>query len=218
MKDQEPTDLVGRAHRFFGMKPSEEEIAKTERIRIEGEAANAELKKAFDADLERRRRGLQSESARRLQAAEEVLRDAEDRLAHMPEVIGRETDDNIMLEVVRSGKRLTKEIIEGAHINQWNDGYGNIIYLNGGADPEQIHTISARITEQRGAFDTLGTEDQVGIRAQFSSSQGLAESTQPYRDFLHSEALGQRFEELKSNPESLREVAPFVDLVNQVIN
>ncbi len=83
-----------------------------------------------------------------------------------------------------------------AEIMVWDDGYGNIIYLNPDVSMRQVQVVSARITEQKRVFDTLGAGDQTQIRAAFSLATP-AESTTPYQDFFKSEALGIRYQELK---------------------
>ncbi|MBI3103383.1 hypothetical protein HYZ05_00415 [Candidatus Daviesbacteria bacterium] len=202
MADKEPPDLIGRIHGFLGMKPSEKEQAEIDRIKREGEAANAKLKEALTAQGERFRLGLEATVAAEHQAVKAELDRIHEQVVHSPKPLGHVTDSEAIKQAVLAGKRLTSEEMAESMIAQWDDGYGNIIYLNIGVDMGQIHSISNRITTQKGIFDALGTNDQTRLKTEFDSSKGLAEGVQSYKDYLKSDALGRRFQELqqKSSP------------------
>lgn len=70
------------------------------------------------------------------------------------------------------------------------------IKLNFNVLMDQVHAVSAKMTEQKRVFYALGIGEQTRIRTDFESPAGAAEGTWPYKDFLQSEALGRRFQEL----------------------
>lgn len=196
---EEKPDLIGRIHKALGLKISPEEQARIDRIKREGAAANAKLKQAFDADLERRRRGLEATAAQQQTAQTAVAKASEQQVAHMPRQLGSVNDENAIMKALKSGEAIAS-VRNRTTIYQWNDGDGNILYLNPDVPMNQIKVVSARITEQKGAFDALGADRQTRIRTDFSlSKRVVAKSTQPYMDYLKSEALGRRFQKLQQS-------------------
>lgn len=196
---EEKPDLIGRIHKALGLKISPEQQAEIDRIKREGEAANAKLKEVLDKDLERVRRGLEETAAREHQEAEEGLRKSQEALAHMPKHLDTVNDMNALMAAARERKNIV-DVRNQTTIYQWDDGRGNIVYLNPDVSIRQVQAVSARITEQKGAFDALGGEDQTRLKTEFDSSKGIATGTQLYKDFLQSDALGRRFQELKQSP------------------
>lgn len=195
MADKEPPDLIGRIHGFLGMKPSEEEQAEIDRIKREGQAANAKLKETLDADLERVRRGLEATAAAEHQSAQTELDRVREQAAHMPKKLDSVNDRDALMQATMNREDIVS-VRNRTTIYQWDDGYGNIIYLNPDVSMRQVQAVSTRITEQKGAFDILGSDDQTQIRTVFNLATPT-ESTTPYQDFLKSEVLGKRFQELK---------------------
>lgn len=157
--------------------------------------SNRKLNQTLDADLERIRRGLESNAAREHQEAEEGLRRSQERLAHMPKKLDSVNDREALMAATMKRENIV-DVRNRTTIYQWDDGYGNIIYLNPDIPMNQVQAVSARITSQKSLFDTLGTDDQTQIRTGFSLATPAANTT-PYPDYLKSEALGQRFQELK---------------------
>lgn len=83
-------------------------------------------------------------------------------------------------------------------IREWDDGHGNIVYLRPDVQMDQVQAVSARITAQRSLFDALEVDGQAQVRAAFSlTAPAISTAAMPYQDFLKSEALGTRFQELK---------------------
>lgn len=138
----------------------------------------------LDRSIEDFKRGIAEMGAQAQQRMQEEIRRGREQRAHLP----RQLDDEIDLEESDPNKAI---------IMQWDDGYGNIVYLNPVVSMNQVQAVSARITEQKGAFDALGIPDQTRFKTEFDSSKGIAEGIQPYKDYLKSDALGRRFQELK---------------------
>ena len=191
--------LIEKIHAALGLKASPEQQAETDRIKREGAAANAELKEVFDASAERIRRGLEANAAASHQAAQAALDRSSEQLAHQPKQLDSVNDMKALLAAAGNRESIV-DVRNRTTIHKWDDGYGKVIYLRPSVRIDQVQAVSARITEQRGAFDALGVDEQTSIRTDFESSKGIAESTQPYKDHLQSEALGKRFQELKQSP------------------
>ena len=197
MPEDKPS-LIERIHGILGLKASPEQQAEIDRIEREGKAANARLKAALNARLENTRARVNADAEdirRRQDALEQQLR--EDRL-HRPK-------DLAMVSDISSGPdgRPNMQLL-----HKWDDGYGNTVYTaNTRADiaarkivtADQIQPLSRKIRAQKASFVELEADEQSRLQAEFDSSTGTAEITQPYTDFLHSEALGRRFQELKQS-------------------
>ncbi len=117
----------------------------------------------------------------------ELDRVREDRV-HQPKPMGNAIDLKLVEELTLSKGLSTQVAYAQAGINQWDDGFGKIIYLSPSVRMDQVQAVSARITEQQKSFGTLETDEQSRVRTATNS---------PYQDFLHSEALGKRFQALK---------------------
>lgn len=75
---------------------------------------------------------------------------------------------------------------------------GNIIFTDRtSVNPDEIHSLSAQIIEQRNTFEILEGQEQTTLQTEFESSRGVAPAVQPYKDYLQSQALGKRFTELE---------------------
>lgn len=133
---------------------------------------------------------IANQSRQRLEATTQQVRN---EIKHQPKWLDHAMDMEVVMASRSSGKRLDpREVM----VNKWDDGNGNILFASGGVGPDQIPDLSARIQAQHDSFNTLNPEKQTQIRSAF---QLLTpdESTKPYQDFLKSEALGKRFQELK---------------------
>ena len=198
MPEDKPS-LIERIHGILGLKASPEQQAEIDRIEREGKAANARLKAALNDRLENTRARVNADAEdirRRQDALEQQLR--EDRL-HRPK-------DLAMVSDISSGPdgRPNMQLL-----HKWDDGYGNTVYTaNTRADiaarkivtPDQIQPLSRRIQAQQASFAELGADEQTLIRTEFDSSKaGVAEGIRPYDDFLQSEALGKRFQEIQQS-------------------
>lgn len=195
-------DIIDRIHKALGLKVSPEQQAEIDRIRTEGEAQNAALKKALDAQLEQTRQRVESYAADVQARTEAFQKQLEYDRLHGPKDIGMVND----ISFSPDGRINLQDI---RLIHQWDDGFGNTVYTANTRNdisrgnivtPDQIHALSDRIRTQQTAFGTLDHGQQSAITAEFNSSKGTVASVQPYKDHLQNEALGKRFAELKANP------------------
>lgn len=194
--------IIDRVHKALGLKVSPEQQAEIDRIRTEGEAQNAALKKALDAQLDQTRQRVESYTADVQARTEAFQKQLEYDRLHRPQDVGMVND----ISFTPDGRINLQEM---RLIHQWDDGFGNMVYTaNSRSDisrgnivtPDQIHTLSDRIKTQQTAFGALNPGEQSTITTEFNSSKGAAASAQPYKDHLQNEALGKRFAELKANP------------------
>lgn len=201
MPEDKPS-IIGRIHKALGLKVSPEQQAEIDRIRTEGEAQNAALKKALDAQLEQTQQRVESYAADVQARTEALQKQLEYDKLHRPQDSGMVNDISFTPD---GGINLQDMRL----IHQWNDGFGNTVYTANTRDdiskgnivtPDQIHALSERIRTQQTAFGILAPEQQTTITAEFNSSKGTAASAQTYTDHLQNEALGKRFAELKANP------------------
>lgn len=170
---------------------SDESLEKIRAARRKIEDLTAQIPEAMDAE----RRRIEEASRVRVnqQRAELEEKIREDR-EHAPKRIGWQDD----IEFRPDGKPVPESI--GRVINEWNDGYGNIIFTGRGIYPSEIHELSRQISAQREAFSKLSAEERSPIEAEFAASKGKAGSSKPYSAYLQSEALAKRFQELEQNP------------------
>lgn len=183
----------GFLDRLLGYDP-EVTRKKTEQAKQVIEEINklsVELQKRADANLEH----VKVAGEAQLATSQAELDGAREDLAHQPKLMGNVIDLKLVRELALSKGLSTQEAYAQAGINQFDDGYGNIIYLSPSVRMDQVHTVSARITEQQKSFGVLGADEQIRARTEFGSAMNTTPS--PYLDFLQSEALEKRFQELK---------------------
>lgn len=190
--------IIERIHDALGLKVLPEQQAEIDRIKREGAEQTAALKKTLDADLERMKRGLEATAAREHREAQAELDRARERVTHPPKHLDTANDPDALKRASMNGEDIVA-VRNRTTIYQWDDGRGNIIYLNPDVFMNQIQAVSARITKQQESFRTLGTDEQAKARTEFGSAQDTAATVSPYKDFLKSEALGERFRELKQS-------------------
>ena len=165
-----------------------------------------ELKKANEQleELQRDLRGaMEAQQERLKRAAEEQIRlrrEATDReigkLSHLPTIVASKIDFEAVQRAVSSGRKPDLHLVE---IKKWDDGYGNTLFTSGdiGIGIGQISDLSISVASQRSVFQTLGADEQAQIRTAFQSTSPTTEVTNPYKDFLESEALEKRFHQLQ---------------------
>lgn len=193
-EDQKP-DLVSRIHKALGLKVSPEEYARIDQIKKEGEEQNAALKRSLDFNLASFRRRAEADAAAGHQAAQAALDSANERVKRMPKQLDSVNDMDALMSAHKAGRNIV-DVRNETTIYQWDDGYGNILYLSPAIGMDQVHAVSSRITGQREVFGGLGVDEQSKIRAEFGLSKDSA-APKPYKDFLECEARGKRFQELK---------------------
>lgn len=196
MADNEPQDLISRVHRFFGLKPSQEELEKQTRLKAAGEKIES-LGKALVEATEREGEAGLAQFNRALQAEENRLREES---AHRPKELGSVTD----MPFGPDGRPIVQNL---RFIHQWDDGFGNTVYTttsrgnHTGLDHDYVRSLSSLIHTQENSFKELEPQKQTTIRVENSTT---AESVQPYREYLQNEMLAKRFEELKTQPKPSR--------------
>lgn len=167
----------------------DEALDKLKEARKKIEDLTAQIPGAFDAE---RRRIEEAARVRNDRQKEEL----KDRFEHSPRPIETQID----IEFRQDG-RIVPESMRRL-IRKWDDGYGNMIFTGADIpiDIDKIRELSIRINAQKDSFVTLPDEEKTKIQVDFDSSPGKSTTSKPYSDFLRSEALGRRFQELKDNP------------------
>lgn len=93
----------------------------------------------------------------------------------------------------------SRGMLQAKMICKWDDGDGNIVYTDGRGRSAEIPVLSAKIRTQQTTFGQLEISEQSKIQSAFDSSKGTAINVQPYKDFLTSQALEKKFQELKQS-------------------
>lgn len=201
MQEDKP-GIIDRIHKALGLKISPEQQVEIDRIKREGEAQDAALKRALDAQLEQTRQKVDAYAADVQARTEAFQKQLEYDRLHRPRDIGMVND----ISFSPDGRINLQDM---RLIHQWDDGFGNTIYTaNTRSDiqagnivtPDQIHALSDRIKTQQTTFNALDPEQQSNINTEFNSSEGATTGAQTYKDYLQNEALARRFAELKTNP------------------
>ena len=123
----------------------------------------------------------------------ERLASREYRELHSPKPLGQVYDISFGPAGKPTGRRIIK---------RYDDGYGNIIHTaisDTLVSYDQIPALSAKIQGQQASFGKLEVQRQSELREEFNRSNGGAQSVKLYRDYLESESLGRRFDQLKQN-------------------
>lgn len=140
-----------------------------------------------------RTEAAESAIQRTRQRASENMARLQEKLAHQPTRL----DSVIEMHATKGGKINTNE---ATRIDKWNDGDGNTIYTADKLNTrlpsfDEIRELANKISQQRQVFSQLGP-----IKQQRIYSSGDERAKKQYKDFLHSNTLGERFEQLKQHP------------------
>jgi len=140
-------------------------------------------------NIERTRQRMLASLATEKQRLRQQNARLDEQIRHYPKPLDSEMD----YEAAMQSSRLDPDQLI---IAKWDDGNGNILFASGDVGPNQIPNLSARIATQGQAFQALIPSEQVQVRTAFQRPTS-GQNTAPYQDFLKSEALGKRFQELK---------------------
>lgn len=177
-------------NRLLGVDPKEEK-RKLEEVQRGLERIKA-LKAQIPDIVAAQVASLEAASRANLAKTKEEL---DRQYGHLPIPRDTVTDMKIILDAVKKGVD-AKTAQNSGSITQWDDGFGNRIYLSPSVEAKQVPDVAAKISKQKGVFGGLGTEDQTRLKAEFGSSKGSAEGVKPFADYLSSSALEVRFQEL----------------------
>lgn len=87
-------------------------------------------------------------------------------------------------------------------IFQWRDADGNEIYTreNYAGQLPEIRALRNKVVAQQTVWGGLASDKQSRIQNDWQSSGAKAPNALPFKDFLTSQALGERFKQLQQNP------------------
>lgn len=88
-------------------------------------------------------------------------------------------------------------------VAEWRDKEGHTLYTSEGYLPlEQIRSLRDRVVSQQRLLEALPQADRDTVLTGYKLLRDKFEGARPYQDFLRSQLLGERFADLKQNPQT----------------